>query len=96
MFTKKDSKQARDLVQVLKEAKQDVNPKLEDMARWGGGGGRTFSRYGSGGYGVGNRGYGGGFGGNRSFGGGFGGSKNGFGSSGGYGAGNFANRIKKF
>ncbi|XP_003745777.1 ATP-dependent RNA helicase DBP2 isoform X2 [Galendromus occidentalis] len=88
MFTKKDSKQARDLVQVLKEAKQDVNPKLEDMARWGGGGGRSFSRYGSGG----------GFGGNRGFGanrfGGFGGARNGFGS-GAYGAANF-NRIKKF
>lgn len=71
MFTKKDSKQARDLVEVLKEAKQEVNPKLAEMARWGGGGGRNnYSRYG---YGGANKGFGGG---NR-FGGGV---KNGFGA----------------
>lgn len=39
-----DSKQARDLVAVLHEAKQDVPPSLAEMARYGGGGGS--SRYG--------------------------------------------------
>ena len=34
-----DSKQARDLVQVLTEAKQQVDPRLAEMARFGGGGG---------------------------------------------------------
>jgi ATP-dependent RNA helicase DDX5/DBP2 len=36
-----DSKQARDLVSVLTEAKQQVDPRLAEMARYGGrGGGR--------------------------------------------------------
>merc|ERR1712045_488710 len=41
-FTPNDSKKARDLVEVLQEAKQEVNPKLLDMCRRGGrfGGGR--------------------------------------------------------
>lgn len=34
-----DSKQARDLVQVLTEAKQQFDPRLAEMARFGGGGG---------------------------------------------------------
>lgn len=42
-----DSKQARDLISVLQEAKQQIDPRLQDMARYGGGGG-------------GGRGYGGG------------------------------------
>ena len=57
-FTPNDSKKARDLVEVLQEAKQEVNPKLLDMCRRGGrfGGGR--GGYGGGRYG-GHRGGGG-------------------------------------
>ena len=43
-----DSKQARDLVSVLTEAKQQIDPRLAEMARYGGGGGG--GRYGGGGY----------------------------------------------
>lgn len=46
-----DSKQARDLVAVLQEAKQQVDPRLAEMARYGGGGGG--GRYGGRGYGRG-------------------------------------------
>lgn len=49
-----DSKQARDLVNVLTEAKQQIDPKLAEMARYGGGGGGRFG---------GGRGWGGGRGG---------------------------------
>ena len=45
---KTDSKQARDLVSVLTEAKQQIDPRLAEMARYGGGGGG--GRYGGGGY----------------------------------------------
>lgn len=34
-----DQKQARDLVGVLQEAKQNIDPRLAEMARFGGGGG---------------------------------------------------------
>ena len=34
-----DSKQARDLVQILSESKQQIDPRLHEMARYGGGGG---------------------------------------------------------
>jgi hypothetical protein len=34
-----DQKQARDLVNVLREAKQQIDPRLEEMTRYGGGGG---------------------------------------------------------
>jgi uncharacterized membrane protein YgcG len=54
-----DAKQARDLVNVLQEAKQQIDPKLQEMIRYGGGGGG--GRYGGGGY----RGRGGGYGGGR-------------------------------
>ncbi|KAL1839682.1 hypothetical protein VTJ49DRAFT_1247 [Mycothermus thermophilus] len=61
-FTTDNAKQARDLVNVLQEAKQHIDPRLADMARYSGGGGS--SRYG--GYrGRGGGGYRGG-GGNRS------------------------------
>jgi hypothetical protein len=43
-----DQKQARDLVAVLTEAKQQIDPRLAEMTRYGGGGGG--SRYGGGGY----------------------------------------------
>ncbi|XP_049777317.1 ATP-dependent RNA helicase p62-like isoform X1 [Schistocerca cancellata] len=35
-FTAKDSRQARDLISVLKEANQEINPKLAEMAQFGG------------------------------------------------------------
>ena len=41
-----DQKQARDLVSVLTEAKQQIDPRLAEMARYGGGGGG--GRYGGG------------------------------------------------
>lgn len=34
-----DSKQARDLVQILTEAKQQIDPRLAEMVRFSGGGG---------------------------------------------------------
>ncbi|POS83997.1 P-loop containing nucleoside triphosphate hydrolase [Erysiphe pulchra] len=55
-FTTDNSKQARDLVSVLTEAKQQIDPRLAEMVRYGGGGG---GRYGGGG------GYRGGRGGGR-------------------------------
>ncbi|KAH8910326.1 hypothetical protein BR93DRAFT_875169 [Coniochaeta sp. PMI_546] len=58
LFTTDNAKQARDLVNVLTEAKQYIDPKLQEMVRYGGGGG---GRYGGGGYrGRGGGGYGGG------------------------------------
>ncbi|KAK1835129.1 hypothetical protein QBC39DRAFT_171156 [Podospora conica] len=54
-----DAKQARDLVNVLQEAKQQIDPRLAEMARYSGGGG------GGGRYGGGYRGRGGGRGGRR-------------------------------
>jgi ATP-dependent RNA helicase DDX5/DBP2 len=56
-----DQKQARDLVNVLTEAKQQIDPRLIEMTRYGGGSGG--GRYGGGG---GYRGRGGGRGG-KSF-----------------------------
>merc|ERR1712106_403286 len=49
-FTAKNGKQARDLIEVLKEANQVINPKLYDLmgnSRFGGG--RSFNRWGGGG-----------------------------------------------
>lgn len=51
-----DSKQARDLVNILHEAKQQVDPRLAEMARFGGGGGGGF-RGGRGGRGGGRGGW---------------------------------------
>ena len=48
LFTTDNSRQARELVQVLREANQNIDPKLADMARFGSGGGGN-SRYGYGG-----------------------------------------------
>ncbi|KAI2639849.1 RNA helicase [Hypomontagnella submonticulosa] len=48
LFTTDNSKQARDLVAVLQEAKQQIDPRLQEMTRYGGGGG---GRYGGRGYG---------------------------------------------
>jgi len=38
-FTTDNSKQARDLINVLTESKQKIDPRLAEMARYGGGGG---------------------------------------------------------
>lgn len=48
-FTTDNQKQARDLVAVLTEAKQQIDPRLAEMTRYGGGGGGG-GRYGGGGY----------------------------------------------
>jgi len=65
-FTANNSKQAHDLVDVLTEAKQEINPKLQDMARSGGrgGGNRWYGGGGGGGYGGRSRG---GYGGRRNY-----------------------------
>lgn len=62
-----DSKQARDLIAILQESKQQIDPRLSEMARYGGGGGGggrgwRGGRGGRGGYG----GHGGGFTGSNS------------------------------
>ncbi|KAF2834931.1 hypothetical protein M501DRAFT_1008888 [Patellaria atrata CBS 101060] len=64
-FTTENSKQARDLVSVLAESKQQIDPRLAEMARYGGGGGGN--RWGGGrGGGRGGRGGGGGYSGSNS------------------------------
>jgi ATP-dependent RNA helicase DDX5/DBP2 len=45
LFTSDSSRQARELVNVLREANQHIDPKLAEMARYSGGGGGN-SRYG--------------------------------------------------
>lgn len=65
-FLSTDSKQARDLVTILTEAKQQIDPRLAEMVRYsgGGGGGRWGGRgRGRGGWGGGRGGGGGGGGG---------------------------------
>ncbi|PNF14191.1 ATP-dependent RNA helicase p62 [Cryptotermes secundus] len=61
-FTPNNSRQAKDLVSVLREANQEVNPKLAELARQGGGGygKRGGQRWGYGSYGRGRENYGGG------------------------------------
>ncbi|KAI0313180.1 DEAD-domain-containing protein [Amylostereum chailletii] len=76
-FTTDNAKSARDLLAILREAKADVPPQLEEMSMYSGGGGR--GRYGGGGRG---RGGGGGGGGRWSGGGGGGGGYGGGGDSG--------------
>ena len=56
LYLQIDAKQARDLVNVLSESKQQIDPRLAEMARYSGGGGG--GRWGGGGRG---RGRGGGF-----------------------------------
>ncbi|QDS75673.1 ATP-dependent RNA helicase dbp2 [Venturia effusa] len=64
LFTMENSKQARDLVAVLTESKQQIDPRLTEMARYGGGGGG--GRWGGGGRGRGGGGRGGGYSGGNS------------------------------
>ncbi|OLN82720.1 ATP-dependent RNA helicase dbp2 [Colletotrichum chlorophyti] len=47
-FTTDNSKQARDLVNVLREAKQEIDPRLAEMTRFGGGGGGRYGGWGRG------------------------------------------------
>merc|ERR1719228_1890434 len=60
LFTSNNAPKAKDLVDVLAEAKQVINPKLQELAMCGGGWGRQRGRYGGGGGGGGGR-----FGGDR-------------------------------
>lgn len=48
LTTSPDQKQARDLVNVLQEAKQQIDPRLVEMTRYGGGGGRGYGGWGRG------------------------------------------------
>lgn len=61
LFTTDNAKQARDLVNVLKEAKQQIDPRLAEMVRYGGGGGGGRGRGGRWGGGRGRGGGGGGW-----------------------------------
>ena len=63
-FTTENSKQARDLVNILTESKQQIDPRLLEMTRYGGGGGGGGRWGGGGGRGRG-RGRGGWTGGNN-------------------------------
>ena len=74
LFTPGNAPKANDLIGVLSEAKQVVNPKLQELASFrgrGGGGRQGGGRYGGGGGGR----YGGGGGGMRRGGGGGGGGR---------------------
>ncbi|BET03002.1 DEAD (Asp-Glu-Ala-Asp) box helicase [Nesidiocoris tenuis] len=68
-FTTANQRQAKDLVAVMREAKQEVSPELDRMSAMGFGGFGKGGRYGAGKFGGG-RSFGGG---GRSFGGGRGG-----------------------
>ncbi|KAK2794084.1 ATP-dependent RNA helicase dbp2 [Onygenales sp. PD_12] len=59
LFTTDNAKQARDLVGILTESKQQIDPRLAEMVRYGGGGGGN--RWGGRGRGRGGHGHGGGF-----------------------------------
>ncbi|CAH1983224.1 unnamed protein product [Acanthoscelides obtectus] len=84
-FTPSNSRQARDLISVLSEANQVVNPKLAEIANrphaFGKGGGRGFGGGGGGGR-FGGGGGSGGRGGDRRSGGGMGGGRGGSGGGG--------------
>ncbi|OQE28206.1 hypothetical protein PENFLA_c005G08293 [Penicillium flavigenum] len=64
-FTTDNSKQARDLITILTEAKQQIDPRLAEMVRYGGGGGG--GRWGGRGRGGGRGGWGRGGGGGGGF-----------------------------
>lgn len=44
-FTTDNAKAARELVGILREAKANVPPELDEMTMFGGGGGRSMSNY---------------------------------------------------
>lgn len=61
-FTTENAKQARELIGILQEAKQNIDPRLAEMGRYsGGGGGSGGGRYSRGGYRGGRGGGGGGY-----------------------------------
>ncbi|KAK4939826.1 ATP-dependent RNA helicase dbp2 [Elasticomyces elasticus] len=60
LFSTENAKQARDLVNILTESKQNIDPRLAEMARYSGGGGGGRGYGGRGGH-RGGRGGGGGF-----------------------------------
>lgn len=62
-LTVSDAKQARELIGILQEAKQSIDPRLAEMGRYsgGGGGGRGYGRGGFRGGRGGGRGGGGGY-----------------------------------
>ena len=87
-FTYEDSKRAKGLVKILKDAKQEVPEKLLEYSYsrgGGGGGGGRYGRYGGGGRGRGGRGGGRGYGGR-------GGGRGGYGGGGGGGGGGYGGR----
>lgn len=91
-FTQGNSKQAKALVEILREAKQTINPRLLELSQSSYGGGSRYKGRSSGGYGG--RGGGGYRGGNKGgYGGGrgnsssYGGKSNGYNNGGGYGGG---------
>lgn len=49
LFTSGNSKNAKELVALMKDAEQVVPPELEEMARFSRGGGSSYGRYGGGG-----------------------------------------------
>lgn len=61
LFTTDNAKQARDLISILTEAKQTIDPRLAEMARYSGGGGGGRGYGGRGGYRGGRGGGGGGY-----------------------------------
>ncbi|CAE6436263.1 unnamed protein product [Rhizoctonia solani] len=83
-FTTDNAKQARELITILREAKAEVPPQLEEMAMYGGGGGGRGRYGGGGGRGGGRGGRDGGFGGRDS---GYGGRDNGYGARDSHGGG---------
>ncbi|KAK9808388.1 hypothetical protein WJX73_010064 [Symbiochloris irregularis] len=86
-FSAADSKHAKDLARVMREAGQIVPPELEAMQSFGGGGGYGNQRYRSGGGGGGGRFGGGGGGGYGAAAGGYGGGAGAYGGGGGGGFG---------
>lgn len=50
LFTSANAKSARELIQLLRDAEQEIPPKLDEMARYSGGGGGGRSRYGRSGF----------------------------------------------
>jgi hypothetical protein len=57
VLMKADAKQARDLIAVLTESKQSIDPRLAEMARYSGGGGGGRGYGGRGGHRGGRGGY---------------------------------------
>ncbi|CAE6456215.1 unnamed protein product [Rhizoctonia solani] len=83
-FTTENAKQARELLTILREAKADIPPQLEEMGMYGGGGGGRGRYGGGGGRGGGRGGRDGGYGGRDS---GYGNRDSGYGNRDSHGGG---------